>query len=120
MGRPLETFEVRVEVIRNNSKHYEIVPYLKGMWVFDKIIKMFHVDAKDGKTAMRICEKHGRPLTSRKVKDRDGAIEHLQLFQEHIEIPYENAIAMDDMIWRKKKKRAERINNLQKDKKGVA
>jgi hypothetical protein len=110
MGASLPTFEVRVKV-KSGSKRYQS---FLGTYVQDEMTRMFHKEARSGEQAMQKCEKYGRPVSARKV-DREniqGHIENLKLDQPQ-ENPYENAIAMDEMIWRK---RNIRRDNLHKDK----
>lgn len=117
MGNSIQTFEVRVLVKKKGSRHFSSHV---GMHIEETMARMFHVDAKTHQQAMQKAEKHGRPLTVRKVdKDRmmGGNIENL-LLQEPFGAnnPYPNAVAMDEMIWKKKKKRAGRRDNHEKDK----
>lgn len=110
MSVKLTTYEVDVEVRRGN-KHYQ--PFL-GIYVHEKTVKMFHKDARTPEQAMQKCEKYGRPLRVRKmdVQKIDGDIGRLNL-EEMIANPYEDAVAMDEMVWRKRK---DRIKNKGKDK----
>lgn len=110
MSNTLTTFEVKVKV-KNSAKHYSS---FLGMHVQDEIIKMFHRDARTGEQAMKGCEKHGRPISVRKadISKMQGNPENLKLDEMFVN-PYENAIAMDEMIW---KKRNTRIKNRGKDK----
>ena len=110
MNSTLTTFEVRVEV-KQGSKHYQ--PFL-GMYVQNKTVKMFHKDARTREQAIQKCEKYGRPLSARKldVEKIDGSMVNLNL-EEIMINPWENALAMDEMIWRK---RNVRIQSRQKDK----
>ena len=106
-------YEVRVRVKSNGARHYWSSI---GMWIRAETIMMFHVDARTSKHAAQICEKHGTPVNVRKVSDRiNQNLEKLPLLQEHMETPYESAVAMDEMIW-KKKKRKNRILMQKKDK----
>lgn len=110
MSATLTTFEVRVEV-KQGSKHYQS---FLGMYVQDKTVKMFHKDARTREQAIQKCEKYGRPLSARKldVEKIDGSMVNLNL-EEIMINPWENALAMDEMIWRK---RNVRIQSRQKDK----
>ena len=104
------TFEVLVNIKKNGTKHYSS---FLGLWVKEEIVKMFHVPARTSKQAMLKCEKHGRPISAHKpnIAKMAGNIENLQLNQ--MDNPYDNAISMDEMIWRKRNKR---IENKEKDK----
>jgi len=111
----MKTFEVKVEVQQKGSMHFSSHV---GMYIENKIVKMFHKDAKTGKKAMQKCEKYGRPLSARKVdtdKMMGGGLLQIETYMANN--PYPNAIAMDEMIW-KKGKRAERIESRGKDKNG--
>lgn len=97
------TFEVRV---RNNGN-----------------LGMKHIDASNSKSASIKGRKYGHVVSVRKVdKERQlKYIEQLDLHQppliEYVEgSSYTTAIAMDEMIWNKKKKRSERLESRQKDK----
>ncbi len=116
----IPTFEVRVRVKNGKgSKHYSS---LIGKVVYDEEVKMFHRDARTRQQAMRMCEKYGHPVSARKadVTKMLGNMENLSLEQEPYNDgnPYESAIAMDEFIW-KKKKREKRIQNREKDKKDL-
>lgn len=110
MRNTLTTYEVKVKVKRG-------IPYyssLLGMYIQDEIVKMFHRDARTGEQAMRGCEKHGRPISVRKadIERMQGNPERLKL-DEMLLNPYEDAIAMDEFVW---KKRNLRRANLGRDK----
>ena len=111
MRNILTKYEVRVNV-KNGSKRYSS---FLGMYVQDEAIKMFHKDARTPKQAMMKCEKHGRPLSARKVSldKMVGDMGNLKL-DEQLVNPYENAIAMDEFVWQK---RNIRIKNRGRDKK---
>jgi len=110
MKNTLTTYEVRVRV-KSGTPYYSS---FLGMHIQDEIVKMFHRDARTGEQAMRGCEKHGRPISFRKadIVRMQGNPEKLKL-DEMLLNPYEDAIAMDEMIW---KKRNTRIKNRGRDK----
>lgn len=112
-------FEVRVEVKNPGSERYEVVPYLKGMFVTDKIIKMFHIPARTHKQAAKKGKKYGRIISVRKaqIDKMLGNPENINL-QEPLGVysqgnPYKDALAMDEMIWKKQNKKRK---NKHKDK----
>ncbi len=91
--------------------------------------RMFHIEAKDHDQAFERGKKYGRPISARKFQRErvEGAdyYEH-KLLPKLAQKPYgtdnvfQNAIAMDEMIWIKKVKRADRIEiNSKKDKAGT-
>jgi hypothetical protein len=122
----MTTFEVRVEVERKGSERYREISWFGNihirkpfyMYVGNKVTKMFHKDARTPEQAMKKCEKYGRPLSVRKadVSRMDGNMENLPLLQElyQPDNPYKNAVAMDELIWRK---RVKRLDNRKKDRK---
>ena len=112
MSRNNINYEVMVEVEKPGSERYEVVPYLKGMFVKDKIVKMFHKRARTPEQAAKKCIKYGRVIRIRKTQvDRMlGNPEKLLLPQEPLGVytlgsPYKNAVAMDEMIWDKQNKK---------------
>lgn len=116
--RNIHTYEVRVVVKQNGSRHYS--SHI-GMYIENTVTKMFHKDARTGDQAMQKCEKYGRPIGYHKVDvEKMGFNVENMLLQEPYgaDNPYPNAIAMDELIWRKKGKRNERIQNRQMDKSG--
>jgi len=138
VGKPLTTYEVRVEVEKKGTERCREINYYSGerlehkkvqekpfatiassYWVrtADKVVKMFHKDARTRKQAMQKCEKHGRPISARKINIEkiDGNIANLNL-EELMVNPYENAVAMDEFVWRK---RNIRIKHRQRDKKAL-
>ncbi len=105
----VQTFEVRVEVKRKGSRHFSSHV---GKYIEEGIVKMFHIDARTPDQAWEKAKKRGHPVSCRKVDaekimDRTILIEPLN--------PYPNAVAMDEMIWKKKTKRAERLEDRKKD-----
>jgi len=112
----LQTFEVLVEVPIKGSRHFS---YRVGHHIESTTHhKMFHFDVRTPDQAIRRAEKHGRPVSCRKVNvdkiefNVDNLFEQIRYGATN---PYPNAIAMDEMIWKKKGKRQDRINNKEKD-----
>jgi len=116
MGNLTQTFEAKVEVKKKGSRHFSS---LVGMYIENKITKMFHVDARTPEQAMRKVEKYGRLLSVRKVDTEKmrGNIE-MCLMRDKVENPYPNAVAMDEFVWKRKGKRDERIESRERDKDG--
>lgn len=110
MNDTLSTFEVKVK-IKSGTKYYSS---FLGMYVQDETVKMFHKDARTGDQAMKRCEKYGRPISVRKadIVKMIGDMGNLKLDEMFVN-PYENAIAMDEFVW---KKRNIRIKNRGRDK----
>ena len=83
-------------------------------------LKTVHKTASSPYQAMVKAKKLGTAIHVRKVDFTKifGNIEDLNLEQgEKVEVsPYTTAIAMDEMIWKKKDNRIKRLNNRQKDK----
>lgn len=115
MSNVSRIFEVRVNI--KGTKETEYYSSFLGKWVKNEIIKMFHLEAKSTKQAMKKAEKYGRPISARKtnMEKIQWNIEHLKLDQPLLN-PYSNAIAMDEMIWKKKNNR---IKNHTKDKRDI-
>lgn len=130
MGNNVRTFEVEVEVERKGTTRCREINYgggehLRGigrprgpssiwMHVTDKVVKMFHISARTPKQARNKAEKYGRPISVRKpvVEKIVGLSENLPL-QQAVN-PFENAIVMDEFIW--KRKRRERLQSRVRDK----
>jgi hypothetical protein len=80
---------------------------------------MFHIEARTRQQAIEKAKKHkGRILSCRKVDVSPAltSIEHIPLDNFNIYDavnPFKNAVAMDEMVWKKRNKRRA---NLQKDK----
>ena len=115
MGANLTTFEVRVRITGGLPIRY-LDNY--GQNQYPKEIKMFHVEARTSKQAINIKKKLGEIVSCRKTQvDRIvGNIESLPLNQDtmySLGNPYEDAVAMNDMIWKKRNKRRK---NIHKDK----
>ena len=117
----LDTYEVRVEVEKSGSEKFHEISWLdnlsarrKPLYVRtgDKIVKMFHKEARNPEQACRKCEKLGHVIGARKVniEKLNGDLSHLKLERAPI---LKNAIVMDEMIW---KKRNVRIKNRDRDK----
>ena len=116
MGNGIQTFEVKVEVKQRGSRHFSSHV---GMYIENKITKMKHIDARTHQQAIIKAEKYGHPISVRKVdiERMNGNMEDLLLLEPYgAKNPYPNAISMDEMIWKKKNKRAGRIENQVKDK----
>lgn len=118
MSHNVKLFEARVKVKRKGSLHFsEHV----GEHIENTVAKMFHIEARTQEQARKKAEKYGRPVSVRKVnKDKVGRSTENMLLRvsEGLFNPYPDAIAMDEMIWRRKERRAERINDRVKDKEG--
>lgn len=117
MSNNIQTFEVQVRVKRKGSRRFS--PRM-GMYVDDSDIRMFHIEAGKPKQAKRKAEKHGRVLSCRKVSasqviERMAVITEAQLVGIQMTNPYLDAVAMDELIWKRKNKRAERIRNRGRD-----
>ena len=113
-----QTFEVRVLVKKTGSKHFS---QHIGKYLYETMTRMFHIEARTANQAGARAEKYGRPLSVRKVdvERMSGNIEKLLLPEVYgANNPYSNAIAMDELIWKKKSKRAGRRENNGKDKGG--
>jgi len=106
-----------------NTRKGKVNLYYKDTLLSPTETKMFHIEARDHDQAFERGKKYGRPLSVRKFQHERvaGDIEHLKLDQK----PYgsgnifQNAMAMDDMIWKKKGKRNERIEANKKDRAGA-
>jgi len=113
MGSNLSTFEARVGVKVKGSRHFS---WHVGKQIEDEIIKTFHFEWTTRRRATREAEKHGRLISLRKVDvERIRPIDNLVL-PPQLSNPYPDAVAMDEFIWKKKEKRAERIGNQERDK----
>ncbi len=111
MSSDIQTFEVRVKVKRRGSRHFSSHA---GMYIDQAVIKMFHIEARSHEQASQRCEKHGRPISVRKVDvGRIRPISSLVL--PVVENPYPDAVAMDEMIWKRKTRRSDRIQNGKQD-----
>ncbi len=116
MSANLTLFEVRVKT--NGNSHH------------NKMLKMFHIFARSGEQAVKKTKKHGRCVSVRKADPSMmyGNIEQLELnqapYQEgspYRSNPYQNAdpYSGDSPYEIGRQKRNKRINNRQKDKKGI-
>jgi hypothetical protein len=109
------TFEIRIR------KHGGIIRHTN--WdsgaQYLKEYKMYQIDARTREQAIKKARKHkGEILSCRKVDATPGlkSIEKLPLDNFTIfdaQNPYPNAVAMDEMIWKKRNKRRD---NMQRDK----
>lgn len=110
----MNTYEVRVLVKSDNPIGYDDS---HSRFVYREIIKMFHKLARTPEQAVKKCRKYGRPLSARKVKTEvmHKNFEELPLLNSvyGVNSPFDNAIAMDEMLWNKRNKRR---NNMHKDK----
>jgi len=106
--RNITTFEVRVNVKKDGARRYQS---FLAMHIQDEVTKVFHIDARTPEQAKKKAKKHGHPISVRKadVFKMVGNIEKIRL---DLVNPYPDAVAMDEMIWKKKK----RIKNREKDK----
>jgi hypothetical protein len=113
----MQTFEVRVEVKKKGSRHFS--SHI-GMYIDYGQVRMFHIeDVKTHEQAIRRASKYGHVLSCRKVdEDKMRGNPQKFLLPYGANNPYPNAIAMDEMIWKKKGQRAERLENQKKDKGG--
>ena len=123
----LQRYEVRVVVPESDKPHYFHKFRMKNKYraqcILDKTLKVFHFWANDPAQAIDKAKKHGRPISARKV-NRDkimSDIEHIKLDQKQYgeDNIFVNAIAMDELIWNKKAKRSERIEDQKKDRQGT-
>lgn len=124
------TYEVEVEVF-SGSKHYGYYPVYsndakskaeKGVYIKDKLTKMFHFENCSYAQAIKKGKKHGKVKSCQKVDAYESlqSIEHLELNQETVYDrgnPYPNAVAMSEMLWNKKSDRRINLDNQKKDKK---
>ncbi|MCJ7655161.1 MAG: hypothetical protein MUO97_07700 [Dehalococcoidia bacterium] len=113
MTAHLTMYEVRVEVEKQGSQRHREISFFRNMRVEkkllyinvgDKVVKMFHQDARTPEQASKKCEKYGRVISVRKadVGKMNGNLANLRLEQLPI---LTNAIAMDEMIWRRRNNR---------------
>ncbi|KKN79308.1 hypothetical protein LCGC14_0340900 [marine sediment metagenome] len=123
MSRDIATFEVTVEVKKRGTEKLRRInfcgteqsrkkPYYARS--AEKVVRMFHITARNPKKAGDRGKRHGKVLNVRKVNLEAliGNIESLPLNQPVN--PYKNAIAMDEMVWDKKKE--DRRIKIEKDK----
>lgn len=109
-------------VVLTKDNPDKVKPYYSGFGIGDyrnwEERKMKHIDARTHEQAKKKAEKYGRVLSVRKhISTRSyGKIENIKLDQEPLPLivpQFSKAIAMDEMIW---KKRNVRRNNMQRDK----
>jgi predicted HTH domain antitoxin len=118
MSSTLTYFEVEVMVRGIPYEYYSRF----GKRIGHDIVKMFHFERRTPEQAVEAGKRYGEVLTCRKA-DREkilGSVDGMSI--DPIPTiydngnPYKNAMAMDDMIW---KKRNIRRANLDKDKKDL-
>ena len=103
MSAIIDIFEVRIEKRSDNPIRWHS---WKDGAEYEKSVETLHIERRTREQAVKIGSKRGRVLSCRKI-DRDvitGNIEMMPI-QNHIYVnqsPYKNAIAMDEMIWKKK------------------
>lgn len=108
-------YEVRVEVSGSDYEYYSRF----GKRICHSIVKMFHFEKNKPEQAIESGQKYGRVISCRKAnRDRIlGNAECTKLEPQpnlyEMGNPYQTAIHMDDMIW---KKRNLRRANLPLDK----
>jgi hypothetical protein len=116
----VDTFEVRVKVSGRKPIGYSSK---FGTPIYKEEIKMFHITAKDSGKAREKAKKYGSPISVRKLNEYAllGNMENLDLSTTKdpysvLGNPYPDAIAMDEMIWNKtkRKKRVDR-KKIEKD-----
>lgn len=119
MGANVNIFEARIQIKGDKPIRWypwkDAVEYMKDTFTV-------YIERRTRKQALVEAKKKGKVLSCRKI-DRDklfGDIGQLQIDNSRYmgKENYANAIAMDEMIWTKKKKR-ERIKNIHKDKKDI-
>ncbi len=118
MGNDIKIFEVKVLVKKKGSRHFS--SHI-GMYIDETKPQMFHIEAKTPSQAGTRARKYGRPISVRKVdvEKMSGNIENLLLPEAYgASNPYPNAIAMDEMIWKQKNKRAKRIESQERKRDG--
>jgi hypothetical protein len=132
MSQHTETYEVEVEVFLG-GKHYGYYPVHsedakskaeKGVYIKDKLVKMFHFENCSYSQAIEKGKKHGKVKSCQKVDAYESlrSIEHIELNQETVYDrgnPYPNAMAMGEMLWNKKIDRRNNLINQKKDKEPI-
>jgi hypothetical protein len=108
MGVAQVLFEVEVIVETGNKEYKPLNWYGKAEWTRTKIRKMYHIPARNQNHAWKKAQKYGTPKSCHKIDAVSALsnIENIKLDQEPIISklnPYLNAIAMDELIWKKKK-----------------
>lgn len=107
--------------VRTISHYYEVEILIKGR------VTTRHYERHFRWQAMDAGSKLGKVLGCRKIPRDEvllGTIKNIKLDEPMVEFvkdnPYVSPIAMDELIWNKKAKRAERReNNLEKDKEAI-
>jgi hypothetical protein len=108
------TFEVEVEA-EVGKQHYGYYPRDKGVFIKNKIRKMFNFENVSRDLAIKRGQKLGKVVSCRKVQAEDalareveGIADRCMRYQDGLYAKgnqFKNAMAMDDMIWQKKLKK---------------
>lgn len=110
MSTNVSMFEVRVEV--KGDKPIRTHPWKDCEEEFKKIIKMLHIERRTSKQAINEGRKCGRVMSCRQLNKAE-VIERESRYMESLPLeneryvnlnPYVSAVAMDEMIWKKKKR----------------
>ena len=72
-----------------------------GIFVYEELIKMFHKEARTPQQALDKCKKYGRPISVQKA-DISDMVDDIEKILDNPRNPYPNAIAMGEMIWKRK------------------
>lgn len=104
-------FEVKVLV--KGDKPIRHLPWKDCEEQFRKVLKMLHIERRTLGQAIKVGEKHGKVVSCRKVSassiiEREAAYMESLPLDNHIYMPsnlYSNAVAMDEMIWKKRPRR---------------
>ncbi len=114
MSVNVATFEVRVKIRGDKPIRYH--PWKDGE-EYLKVIKTYHIERRTAEQAVKAVNGIGTVLSCRKldVTQIAGNIESLPLDNaKYVNLsPYKSAVAMEEMIWDKHKKRRK---NLLKEK----
>ncbi len=118
MSCNVSVFELRIET--RGDKVIRWHPWKDGE-EYDKKRIMLHYERRTAQQAMRVASKKGKVLSCRELSraeviereaDRIDSLPLDNALYMNVN-PYSNAVAMDEMIW---KKRNNRRDNIQKDK----
>ena len=114
MSANISTFEVRIRTKGQLLAYHDY----HGEYKYSKMLKMLHIVRRTAAQAIAVAKKHGEVVSCRKVDivAMVGNIENIKLEQSTVYEagnPYKSALAMDDMVW---KKRNKRLDNSHKDK----
>ena len=126
MGTNVSVYEVRVQIKGQPFEYYSKY----GKRISHEIEKIFHFERNRPKQAIEAGRKYGKVINCRKVKYSDvlGNIESIKLEPQPSIYgqgnPYNNAIAMGDMIWKKRNIRRSKAQQkdrqfLEKPEKGI-